>query len=620
MAVEVASLVARLEADVRDFERGMRQAQTRLDQLEDQVRRGGRSAGSMGGAFGAMATQVKAAAGIAAAAFAADFVRDSISAASNLEESINAVNKVFGSASSSIETFGQVSAQAVGLSTREFNQLATVTGSMLTNLGFQQDAAGKETIRLTQRASDMASVFNTDVGTALSAINSALKGEANPIEQFGVKLNDAAVRARAVELGLAATTAEVDANAKATATLSLIYEQTNKTAGDFAQTSDSLANAQRRAAASMENAQARLGRVGLPVLAGFMDRFAEGLERIAGAQIVIGKEGKLDLGLDQATRQSVVFAEALKGLQDEMAAGTLGTEDLANSLLHMASNADLTNAEFNTLAAAAGLMPDQFGVFSESVLEQARAMGLSEDVIKELEAAMGATGDAAGDAADGVDDLTGETDDLRTATQKAADAQMQMIDALQAAADPVFRAVDAMQNYHETLARVDEDGQRTAEEQLELAKAILSAQGAASALTASNPEKGIMAIATALGISREAARELLVELGILDGKTVTTFIRSVVEGVVAADAVRERGMIGGKQHGGPFTAFQPMIVGEAGPEAVMFNRPGSIIPNHELGGIGGGGTENIVIQLTLDGRVLAETVVGADEWNRRRGL
>src|SRR3990172_1005878 len=281
MAVEVAALVARLEADVRDFERGMRQAQTRLDQFEASAGSAAGAAKKTGGSVTQMAGTIKTAAALALAAFAVDFVRGSISAASNLEESLNAVNKVFGESANKIHTFGQVTAQAVGLSTREFNQLATVTGSMLTNLGFQSDAAAKETIRLTQRASDMASVYNTDVGTALAAVNSALKGEANPIEQFGVKLNEATIKARAIELGLVGATGAIDQNAKATATLSLIYEQTAKTAGDFAQTSDSLANSQRRAAAAMENAQARLGRVGLPLIANFMDRFAEGLERVS---------------------------------------------------------------------------------------------------------------------------------------------------------------------------------------------------------------------------------------------------------------------------------------------------------------------------------------------------
>ena len=582
----------------------MRQAQTRLDQLEGQTRSASTAAGRTGGAFGAMASQVKTAAAIAGAAFAADFVRDSIAAASNLEESINAVNKVFGEAAGSIQNFGAVSANAVGLSTREFNQLATVTGSMLGNLGFNAQKAASETITLTQRASDMASVFNTDVGTALAAINSALKGEANPIEQFGVKLNDATVKARAVELGLAATTSEVDANAKAVATLNLIYEQTSKTQGDFASTSDDLANAQRRAAASMENAQARLGRVALPILAELTDRFAEGTERWAA---FFG---------DDIARKSIVFEEAISGINAEMAAGALGAEDLANALLHMAQFTDLTSADFMTLAATVGLSQDQWGSFSDDVIAQAEAMGVAPEVIAEMKKAMDDAAGAAGNAAGEIDELTEETDDLRSATQKAADAELALIDALQAAADPVFRAVDAMSDYHDTLVKVDEDGRRTAEEQLELAKAILTAQGAASALTASNPEKGIMAIATALGISRDAARELLEELGILDGKTVTTFINTMVRGrPTSLDTATT-----GRQHGGPFTAFQPLIVGEAGPEAVSFDRPGSIVPNHELGGMGGGGRENIVIQLTLDGRVLAETMVGADEWNRRRGL
>ncbi|MQA17739.1 MAG: hypothetical protein GEV09_27820, partial [Pseudonocardiaceae bacterium] len=56
----------------------------------------------------------------------------------------------------------------------------------------------------------MASVFNVDVSEALDAIQAGLRGEADPLERFGVGLTDAAVRAHAVELGLAAAQAAAD--------------------------------------------------------------------------------------------------------------------------------------------------------------------------------------------------------------------------------------------------------------------------------------------------------------------------------------------------------------------------------------------------------------------------
>jgi hypothetical protein len=145
------------------------------------------------------------------------------------------------------------------LAISEFNQLATTTGAFLQNVGFDAAGAAEETIKLTQRAADLASVFNTDVSQALNAIQSGLKGEFNPLEQFGVKLNAATIEAKAFEMGLADATGVLDDSAKATAALALIYDQTAKVQGDFVNTSDGVANSTRIAKAELENLSAMFG-------------------------------------------------------------------------------------------------------------------------------------------------------------------------------------------------------------------------------------------------------------------------------------------------------------------------------------------------------------------------
>lgn len=241
--------------------------------------------------------------------------------ASDLAESLNAVGVVFEEGAQGILEYGKTASQTVGMSQREFNQYATTLGAFLQNVGYDSEKAGEETITLTERAADMASVFNTDVATALGAIQSGLKGEFNPLEQFGVKLNAAAVEAKAMQMGLAGTvvdTAELAAaqvkakkaqeeynravawwgkdadktvlaldklsdaqekvdklsegkageltdEMKAQAALALIYEQTTKTAGDFANTSDSVANSAKIQQARMEDLRAEVGQQLIPL-------------------------------------------------------------------------------------------------------------------------------------------------------------------------------------------------------------------------------------------------------------------------------------------------------------------------------------------------------------------
>lgn len=186
--------------------------------------------------------------------------------ASNLGESINAVNVVFGKASDRLNEFAQTASQSAGLSQRAFNEAVVPIGSMLQNMGQSADQAATASINLAQRAADMASVFNTDLGDALGAIQAGLRGEADPLERFGVTLSQTAVEAYALEKGLIRSGQQMDAQTTITARLGLFMAQTNKVAGDFANTSDSFANQQRILNAELENTSARLGQALKPTI------------------------------------------------------------------------------------------------------------------------------------------------------------------------------------------------------------------------------------------------------------------------------------------------------------------------------------------------------------------
>jgi len=68
-------------------------------------------------------------------------------------------------------------------------------------------------------------------------------------------------------------------------------------------------------------------------------------------------------------------------------------------------------------------------------------------------------------------------------------------------------------------------------------------------------------------------------------------------------------------NGGPIGMRQPTLVGERGPELFVPNQSGNIIPNHDLAGIGGGGT-NIVVNVDASG----SSVEGDEQGGRELGL
>lgn len=240
----IADLVIRLTADSSAAEKDMRSF-----------------TGKVGGTFRkALVPAVGILGGLGVAA------KKAADTATNLGESQNAVNVVFGDSAKTISNFARVADKEAGLSMRQLNELVTPIGASLINTGDSADVAARKSVNLAKRAADMASVFNVDVSEALAAIQAGLRGEADPLERFGVGLNDAAVRAKAVAMGLAKTTQAVDDADKAQARYALILEQTSKLQGDFKNTSDSAANAARINAAAQENLQAKLGQGVLPVV------------------------------------------------------------------------------------------------------------------------------------------------------------------------------------------------------------------------------------------------------------------------------------------------------------------------------------------------------------------
>lgn len=266
------TLLVKLGLDKKPFDDG----------LGDVEKTSKKSAGMFGKVLGAgVVTGIGAS--VAAIGAIGGALATTIKPAVALGESANAVNVVFGDASKAVMEYGKNAAMAVGMSNQEFLQTGAVAGAMLTNLGMDQNKAAEETINLTERAADMASIFNTDVATAMNAIQSGLKGEFNPLEQFGVSMKAATIEAKALEMGLIKEGEELSNNAKMQATLAMMYEQTDKYAGDFGNTQEGLANGGRQFSAVMTDVKAAIGTGLLPVLQGgmgFLKDFGNGLKDV----------------------------------------------------------------------------------------------------------------------------------------------------------------------------------------------------------------------------------------------------------------------------------------------------------------------------------------------------
>src|SRR5699024_11214970 len=100
-------------------------------------------------------------------------------------------------------------------------------------------------------------------------LSSALKGERDPIEKYGVTLKQSSIDAEAARLGYEKVGGSLSNQAQQAATLSLITKQTADAQGNFAKESDTLEGKQQRLTAQYENAKATLGTGLLPVATQF---------------------------------------------------------------------------------------------------------------------------------------------------------------------------------------------------------------------------------------------------------------------------------------------------------------------------------------------------------------
>lgn len=239
---------------VNKTEKKFRQVYTQLEEVEqrtEKTRQAMREIGLVGGiALGALAIGAKKA----------------ITEASNLAESVNAVNVVFGEGADKIHEFGKTSATSIGLATSQFNQMATLTGALLKDTGLEMGQVSDMTTMLSQRAADMASVFNTDVKDAMEAINQAIRGETEGIRRYAGNVTVAELEAEALAQGINKSVTEMSEQEKRLLRVSVIMKQTAVTSGDFANTSDSLANRQRILSAQFQNMAGTIGTQLIPVM------------------------------------------------------------------------------------------------------------------------------------------------------------------------------------------------------------------------------------------------------------------------------------------------------------------------------------------------------------------
>ena len=225
----------------------------------------GRSSKKTKGQFDGMAgSMTRFFAGTAVAAGMASWVKGGIDMADTADLIRKSWDKTF--TDSGDELVGNLTEQrkALGLAEFEMQKLLVTTGQLAQQQGMTKEESAQFAERLFIMAGDVAA-FTGELDNApavLGAFQAAIRGEFDPLEQFGIKLSQAAINNRALADSGKESVAELTDQEKQTALLALITEALADETGALAEAMEDGATVNNEMTAEMKDAQEQVGQLG----------------------------------------------------------------------------------------------------------------------------------------------------------------------------------------------------------------------------------------------------------------------------------------------------------------------------------------------------------------------
>lgn len=253
------SFKAVLEADIKGFSNNIDKAISDVDRLEkttlQKLSKVGDSFISIGKKASVLSVALVAAGG-KAFSMAADF-----------EDALGATQQIFKDNSETVQNWANNLDTSYGIAKKEALEYSNLMGSMLINIGnLTEKEASKQSAKLIELAGDLTAMYGGTTQDAVRALTGALKGNNTMLDNYGMAVNEALIKQKALELGLISGTSEMSLQAKQAATLALIWEQTGAAQGQAAREADGASGAMRAFRTEVANLSTELGEVLLPII------------------------------------------------------------------------------------------------------------------------------------------------------------------------------------------------------------------------------------------------------------------------------------------------------------------------------------------------------------------
>lgn len=259
-----SNFIVRGGADFSEIER-------KMQGLQKKMKNAGKKMTDLGMTLTKTVTLPIAAAGAASFQMAAD-----------MEDAMGAADQIFKNSSGEITKWAKGLESYYGIAQNEALAYANTMGAMLQNIGgLSADEAAAQAQKLVELAGDLTAMYGGDTQSAVQALTGALKGNNSMLDNYGMGVNDATIKAKALEIGLSDGTGQLTLQAKQAATLALIMEQTAAAQGQASRESKGASGSLRSLKTEVKNLGIMIGQELLPIITPMLEKLKEWIEKFS---------------------------------------------------------------------------------------------------------------------------------------------------------------------------------------------------------------------------------------------------------------------------------------------------------------------------------------------------
>jgi len=561
------------------------------------------------------------------------FSKQMIDMASSVQEMQAKSSVVFGKfvndVRGQLETFGD----EVGRSTFELEGMASSIQDTFVPMGFARGEASKLSVQLTKLAVDVASFNNASDTETMMAFQSALVGNHETVRRFGVVITEATLKQELLRMGITKTAKEVTNAEKVQARLNLILAGTTDAHGDATKTSGSFANQSKALSSAIEELSVGITEQLLPSLSKTTGFFTKTVNSVKDFLIYFGKIAPNISTQEKRVEHLDILYERLAEKQSAFGAEFLGVG--GKTIKNLKLQIGFLENYNETLAISTDAVYLASLAQSEKNKKEKEGLKIAEEKAK-LEKI--SAGNMFSDASMGnVPTAFSDTERL-SGLQDMANVELEV---QKQAFENKYNLIQEQDELLAELKRINADdtlrlAKETADKEMEIRKKVFSdnfdliKSGKASEI---DLEK--MSGKDKMDLAKKVGREGLDQLAQSNKKAfqlnkafkmaeaimdTAGAVAKVLPNIPLAIAIGAFGAIQvasiassqyqGRKQGGRVNKDQPYMVGEAGAELIVPDRPSNVVPNHQLGGMGKAVTVNFNIS-TVDARGFNELLVNS---------